>query len=209
MKNTADFHYKIKVCISKVTVSEKNTPFPTYGGTSPQISACCPSSTSTHWAVQQGLVLRCPASRHLVPAGDAGQACSEGKQRAPPGCRGTCQKPTSRKYQAFCYRHCHFFFSILIVHLFRGFRRLRNTNPNCSLAFVSFHILVLVYCWTNGAQQIIMQNTHDIFYLKRSFSQRCAHHVLLVRPQAITLVSNWSTTSRQWDPLPVFSFGKS
>lgn len=38
------------------------------------------------------------------------------------------------------------FFSILIVHLFRGFRRLRNTNPNCSLAFVSFHILVLVYC---------------------------------------------------------------
>lgn len=55
-------------------------------------------------------MLRCPTSRHLVPAGDAGQTCSEGKQRAPPGCRGMCQKPTSRKYQAFCYRHCHFFF---------------------------------------------------------------------------------------------------
>lgn len=145
MKNTADFHYKIKVCISKVTVSEKNTPFPTYGGINPQISACCPSSTSTHFFYNR--VWCCDAqqagtsSLQAMQGRRAAKANSELLQAA--GGRAKSQPAGNTK---LFVTGTVIFFSILIVHLFRGFRRLRNTNPNCSLAFVSFHILVLVYC---------------------------------------------------------------
>lgn len=161
------------------------TPFPTYGGINPQISPDRSSSMNTRCSVKRGLTLQCPTSRRLIPAGQpkappppaclvrtAARACSKGKQRAPPGCRGTCQKPTNRKHQIFLLPALSCFFSILIVHLFRSFRLLRNTNPSWSFSFVSIHILVLVYCWINGARQIIMEKyTQHILSKEKLFTK--------------------------------------
>lgn len=92
--------------------------------------------------------------------------------------QGDVPKANQQEIPSFLLPALSFFFSILIVHLFRGFRRLRNTNPNCSSAFVSFHILVLVYCRTNGAQQIIMQKyTRYILSKEKLFTKMCSPRV--------------------------------
>lgn len=62
------------------------------------------------------------------------------------GLQGDVSKANQQETPNFLLPALSCFFSILIVHLFRSFRLLRNTNPSWSFSFVSIHILVLVYC---------------------------------------------------------------
>lgn len=177
MKNTANFHSKIKVCISKVTVSEKIRHFQHMEVSAPRSMLvvhppkahtelynrvwCCDAQqagTSSLQAMQGRRAAK--ANRELLQAA-GGRAKSQPAGNTKLFVTGTV-----------------IFFSILIIHLFRGFRLLRNTNPSWLFAFVSFHILVLVYCWTNGAQQIIMQKyTQYIPSKEKLFTKMFSPHV--------------------------------
>lgn len=123
MKNTPNFHSKMKVCISKVTVSEKTTPFPTYGGISPRsVLVVHPPKAHTElynrvWccdAQQAGT-----SSLQAMQGRRAAKANSELLQAA--GGRAKSQPAGNTK---LFVTGTVIFFSILIVHLFRGFRRL-------------------------------------------------------------------------------------
>lgn len=145
MKNTADFHSKIKVCISKVTVSEKIHHFQHMEVSAPR-SVLVAHPPQAHTFFTTGFGAAMPSKQAPRPC----RRCRAGVQRRQTASssrlQGDVPKANQQEIPSFLLPALSFFFSILIVHLFRGFRRLRNTNPNCSSAFVSFHILVLVYC---------------------------------------------------------------